>query len=998
MAEDYKIQLGVALDTSDLRTEINKIDGKEKVKLGVDLKVNDIRDRITAYNKNANNAKLKLGVKLDIDDLKRQINSLNLGGTGTGKGVAIPVNTQSLEASLNEVKGIISSIQSAIGNIGDGSEMKPLLSSVNQIADALGKVGSETQNVISVLNALGKKDFSVNLGVNVGGANNPIARNTAYGNKVRSETLPQLKQQAESLVKYVNDYYKTSYNEFEALQKLVHGTKLGTGDFYQSFLFGEDSVASRMSGGSLAGQMQAFKQYIDMFKQAASLKGLNLDSVTSQFSKSADELVKDAQDIQTGAKEAKEGFEQFKGLFGASIDADSLSAQLTPIVEKLEEIKVAINNLSNSESLGGLTASFDKLSSTLETLLTNAKQVQDILGSGMSGAKTGIGSGASSISQEFKEADIQINATENQIEGFSKALKSIGINDDSIESITRQFKELGVTVTNVTSKLNSDGKTLKLSVKGLDENKNVVTAVNSLTKDNTLSGWTTTVSKDAKEIENNFIKLKSLANDIGNLKIDIFKSNDADEIRRMSVELDKLQSEYKELHAQTSSGLTTGQEAQLNNSFVKTEEALNKLKKSYSEARIELAKDIKSNIGTSIARDIHKAHSDFDNLSIKSVELKQKLDLLDSIKIDLDTAAASNDIEGLIKANERFESVLKDVKAQLDINKRAQRDSAVQQKLDDDIVLFQTKINSWLAKNSAATKQFGSAMLDLKEKAEKCDRTTLNHLEAEFKQIDKAADAAGKKSLTFADGLKAQFSKYSQYFSVASVFMYAEQGLRDMFEQVKAIDSAMTELKKVTNETDASYNQFLNNAASRAKEIGTTIDGLVSSTADFARLGYGFKESQGLAEVANIYAVVGDDIDGVEGATQSLVSTMAAFKSEMNDISDSDFALGIVDKFNEVSNNFAISSGGIGEAMQRSASSLMAANNTIDESIALITAANTVVQDPTQVGKVMPTLKVAISVKLLRRTRPRKDFISIFDIHQLGRMYVFLINILILRK
>ena len=330
MAEDYKISLGVQLDTSDLRTEISKLDGKEKIKLGVDVKVNDIRDRIIAYNKNANNAKLKLGVKIDTDDLKRQINSLNLGGTGTGanKGIAIPVNTQSLEDSLNEIKSVISSIQSAIGNIGDGSEMKPLLSSVNQIADALGKVGNETQNVISALNALGKKDFNVNLGVNVGGANNPIARNAAYGNKVRGETLPQLKQQAEALVKYVNDYYKTSYNELEALQKLVHGTKLGTGDFYQNFLFGEDSVASRMSGGSLAGQMQAFKQFIDMFKQAASLKGLNLDSVMSQFSKSADELIKDAQDVQTGANEAKEGLEKLKGIFGASIDESLVSSPL----------------------------------------------------------------------------------------------------------------------------------------------------------------------------------------------------------------------------------------------------------------------------------------------------------------------------------------------------------------------------------------------------------------------------------------------------------------------------------------------------------------------------------------------------------------------------------------------------------------------------------------------------------------------------------------------
>ena len=181
-----------------------------------------------------------------------------------------------------------------------------------------------------------------------------------------------------------------------------------------------------------------------------------------------------------------------------------------------------------------------------------------------------------------------------------------------------------------------------------------------------------------------------------------------------------------------------------------------------------------------------------------------------------------------------------------------------------------------------------------------------------------------------------------------------------MFEQVKAVDTAMIELKKVTDETSASYDIFLKNAATRAKEIGTTIDGLVTSTADFARLGYGFKDAQGLAEVANIYAVVGDEIENVEDASQSLISTMAAFKDETNGLSDSDFALSIVDKFNEVSNNFSISSGGIGEALTRSASSLAAANNTLDESIALITAANTVVQDPAAVGTAFKTISMRI--------------------------------------
>ena len=66
-------------------------------------------------------------------------------------------------------------------------------------------------------------------------------------------------------------------------------------------------------------------------------------------------------------------------------------------------------------------------------------------------------------------------------------------------------------------------------------------------------------------------------------------------------------------------------------------------------------------------------------------------------------------------------------------------------------------------------------------------------------------------------------------------------------------------------------------------------------------------------------------------------------------------SMSIVDKFNAVGNNFAISSGGIGEALERSASSMAAANNTLDETIALITAANTVVQDADAVGTAFKT-------------------------------------------
>jgi TP901 family phage tail tape measure protein len=126
-----------------------------------------------------------------------------------------------------------------------------------------------------------------------------------------------------------------------------------------------------------------------------------------------------------------------------------------------------------------------------------------------------------------------------------------------------------------------------------------------------------------------------------------------------------------------------------------------------------------------------------------------------------------------------------------------------------------------------------------------------------------------------------------------------------------------------------------------------------------------------LAEVAILYKNVGDNID-VEEANSSLVSTLQGFQMDAKD------AIKIVDSFNEVANNYAINSDGIGEALKRSAAAFNAANTDLNQSIALITAGNEIVQSPEKVGKYYANLysnvliiKVAISVKSQRWSRPR---------------------------
>lgn len=160
--------------------------------------------------------------------------------------------------------------------------------------------------------------------------------------------------------------------------------------------------------------------------------------------------------------------------------------------------------------------------------------------------------------------------------------------------------------------------------------------------------------------------------------------------------------------------------------------------------------------------------------------------------------------------------------------------------------------------------------------------------------------------------------------------------LKQGFNAVKQIDAALTELKKVTDETEGSYQRFLNTASQTAGQIGSTVSDFTTATANFARLGYTMEESAKMAETAIVYKNVADGLDSVEESTESIISTMKAFGIE------SDNTMSIIDKFNEVGNNFSITSAGIGEALQRSASALYEAGNTIDESIALVTAGNSV--------------------------------------------------------
>lgn len=210
------------------------------------------------------------------------------------------------------------------------------------------------------------------------------------------------------------------------------------------------------------------------------------------------------------------------------------------------------------------------------------------------------------------------------------------------------------------------------------------------------------------------------------------------------------------------------------------------------------------------------------------------------------------------------------------------------------------------------------------------------------KQVNTALDTFAKTAKHAGRQLVTAFVGYNVFFKVVSE-------IRKGIGYVKEIDLAMTELKKVTDETEETYDNFLKTASKTANVIGSTVSEFTEATANFARLGYSVEESAEMAKSAVVYKNVADGLDTIDESTESIISTMKAFGIE------SSGTMGIIDRFNEVGNNFAITSAGIGDALQRSASALYEGGNTIDESIGLVTAANSVIQNPEQVGKLLPS-------------------------------------------
>ena len=194
---------------------------------------------------------------------------------------------------------------------------------------------------------------------------------------------------------------------------------------------------------------------------------------------------------------------------------------------------------------------------------------------------------------------------------------------------------------------------------------------------------------------------------------------------------------------------------------------------------------------------------------------------------------------------------------------------------------------------------------------------------------------------------KGKFANLVGYIASFATFHEVWSQIKQGVTYVRELDTALTEMRKVSDETVESLKEFQQASFDIANSVGTTAKVIQNSTADWMRLGESLEEATESAKVSNILLNV-SEFEDIDSATDALISMSQAYQ---------DFEkIDIVDKMNNIGNQYSISTDGIATALQDSASSLTTAGNSLDEAIALITAGNAIVQDPASVGagKFMP--------------------------------------------
>ena len=352
---------------------------------------------------------------------------------------------------------------------------------------------------------------------------------------------------------------------------------------------------------------------------------------------------------------------------------------------------------------------------------------------------------------------------------------------------------------------------------------------------------------------------------------------------------------------------------------------------------------------TKFQAQVDKIRTELAKLGITSSEVDISLDKIDDheqlraylhqlLSLNSGLSTAAREVNGLATANVKLETSY--------------------HKLANRAYDYMTRIQSSLSHEPAMMVE----MQNLVDKLRRGQFDSVAHGVQEFQKLQFRIKQAGLEAETLGEQVRRVFKEKFGFGVMATAAMYARSAISDVARTVVDLDTKLTELKIVSGETGSAMVKYMDDAAAAAKRVASSITDIIDATTVYRRLGFEMSKSLDFAELTTMYSKVGA-VD-MSQAEENITAIIKAYNLE--DINDLRYAL---DQMVATGNNLPISASGLGQALNNAASSLVSAGNNFQESLALLTASNTITQDPDKASTALRT----ISARLRQSTAELED-------------------------
>lgn len=344
------------------------------------------------------------------------------------------------------------------------------------------------------------------------------------------------------------------------------------------------------------------------------------------------------------------------------------------------------------------------------------------------------------------------------------------------------------------------------------------------------------------------------------------------------------------------------------------------------------------------------------NARISTNELSKAFDQLTTASNNYANSPTEAHQKALIASEKELDKQIKTVTNSVkSMNAELAKDSAISS--------FRNQVTDFMSKNGKTVKsfQFGSELKDIFAKIQqgaKLSNQELAVLKQRFIDVQNAARQTGKLGKTWFQTLREGMSSFSYWTSSTFLVMKAIQSIKSGLSTVKALDTALVDLKKTTTMTNSELEDFYYDSNKVAKQMGVTTEEIINQASAWSRLGFSSEAmATKMAKYSSMFASISPGLD-LDSATDGLVSTMKAFSIGLDNADD--VVDGIMSKINIIGNSKALNNSDIVDFLTRSSSALASANNSIEESIAMGEAIVEITRDAAGAGQVMKTTSMRI--------------------------------------